>query len=184
MNLKPNVTVLISIACANFVITVVWTSSSFDNDCVPTHTNGAKSCQVHIVCYEILADRSSREQHKLWTTNVFIESGNDTVFSFQMSQTSYEYDPDWDFLAEQPRNLTMWLDEQNRLSLSMSNFDISRKLDLYTDYDIIDTKRFCATSTDNLGYRFVRYAFHHHKYFQFHTHYQQWQIFAVSYFTF
>ena len=182
--LNVHILLRIVIGCANFAITVVWASSSFDNDCVPTHTNGAQSCQVQIICYEMLAKGNSRGMHKLWNTNVFINGGNDSVFSFRMTQSSYEYDPEWGFLAEQPRNLTMWLDEQNRLSLSMSNFDISRKLDVYTDYDIVDTKRFCATSTDILGIGFIHYAFHHHKYFQFGTIYQHWQTFAVSYFTY
>ena len=156
-------------------------SSSFDNDCVPSHTNGPSAGEAQVRCYERWVEGNSEGLNNLWVRNVLIRPGNDSVLSFRMSRNFYFFDPEWDFFSEEVRNLTMWLDEHNRVSLAIANLIIVRKMDLHTDYDVMEMKTLCAQSTDSYYVGYVVIDFNYHEYFQFGTIYKYWQYLVVSY---
>ena len=109
-----------------------------------------------------------------------ILAGHDTVMSFQRKNYFYTYDLQCDWPTEETRNLTMWLDEHNSLSLAMGNFETSSTMDIHTDYDIIDTKKICVQSIDISRIGYAQIAFHYHNYFQFGSNYTHWQFLGVS----
>ena len=165
--------------CASFFINVSNIVSSYDNDCVPVHTNGFSRGRVQIVCYERWVDDYSNGINYLWTKYLSIGDGNDSIMRFRMNRNFYQNDPQWDVFPDETRNLTIWIDDHERLALAFSELEISRELDLHRDYDIINSKRSCLNFTDFLGIGFLQFPFLHHKYSEFGIKYAYWQHFAV-----
>ena len=176
---KRNFVRSFDIFCAFFLTNISTVVSSYDNNCVPVHTNSLSSGQVQIICHERWVENKTTGVNYLWTRYISIREGEDAVLRFRINRNFYQNDPQWDVLTDETRNLTVWIDEHGRLSLALSKLEISRELDLYSDYDIITSKRSCLNFTDFLGIDFLQFPFLHHKYSQFGIKYEYWQHFGV-----
>ena len=83
------------------------------------------------------------------------------------------------------RNLTAWVDDSGRLSLSMGKVLITSRMDIHTDYDIIDTRLECVNVSDtfenNTNNNNLRIVFHYQEYQQFGVFYYYIQLLDITF---
>ena len=71
------------------------TEMSFDNDCVPFHSNGEFHCRVVITYYEKISSRGEQRIRAHFNRATTLISASDRVLSFQMSTFYDNTDPGW-----------------------------------------------------------------------------------------
>ena len=123
---------------------------------------------------------NNRGSHTLWGKRLNFLTNFNGVVKFTMRQIYNNGDVEFDPNFGIKRNLTLWVDE-NGLNLAMAKIEVKKRLDPYTDYDVIDSFTTCVESTNEDVHGQLQIMIFNHQYLQFGVFNYYWQFLIAEY---